>query len=267
MPHRRPELGAAADPGPGVVQARVQVGRPVHASSSSIRSQDERLPATPGPAPIRPGRAQARGHGLRAPRAAARPRCSVASGSPASTGSPTFFQTSSPAAGSTASSTRERPAPSAMAASPTASASMASTTPGGRRADVHRPAPRAGAGRARRGRAGRRPAPRRSPQSFRNPRPSAMACSTRARRLGGRRRHAGPGAASPRRAPRSARAGRRARRRAAARGSPSPRARCRPRRPSGWSMSVTSATTSLPMPRPMPTSVRASVAGVGRAAS
>src|SRR6266850_1352199 len=55
--------------------------------------------------------------------------CSSASTSPARTGSPTRLRSSRPAAGSTASSFRARPAPSSTAASPTCSASMAVKTP------------------------------------------------------------------------------------------------------------------------------------------
>ena len=82
------------------------------------------------------------------------------------------------------SSTRDRPAPSAMAARPTASASMASTTP------VAGAATSTTRGRARQpvglvdGPRDRRPAPRRSAPSLPSPRPSAMACSTSAARLG-----------------------------------------------------------------------------------
>ena len=179
-------------------------------------------------------------------------------------GRPPSCRSTRPTAGSTRSSTRARPAPSAMAASPSASASMASTTPAAGDGHLH---PRGGARQPVRvvdRRAGRRPAPPRCSRHFGQPAP------------------VGDGGLDGARGPRPGRGASRASssisavsatvtsRRSAG---PPPRSssiasttsRALPTaRPSGWSMSVSSAVTRLPAPRPMPTSAAASRRASGR---
>ena len=197
--------------------------------------------------------------------AAAVPVDARRSGSPRSTRSPTFLRSMKPTAGSMRSSTRARPAPSAMAARPSASASMASTSPA------------AGAGHAPRSVAALRQ-PAGSSTTRGSPPCASTICAQlgqrRARRRWPPRRRAGAVgevAAPPRqhqhlggeRQGELAQVGRAAARAAASIASTTSRA-LPTARPSGWSMSVSRAVTRLPAPRPMPISVSASARALVR---